>query len=281
MRSTLQRLANYIETPIVRWVSPILTCCAACLSVIVGYDFTELKQNQPSIAGVWDFLDGPKPFYAAMSALIALLLLSIFTSWRAPTRDRLKAERDRAREATAKIGENIIFLMEGLLLNLGRKMNFDVSGRSRVSLYVFESSQDVFVPCGRFSHNPSYAKKGRTKFGVKEGCIGKAWEGDWHFDSAIPEDKESANDYHKRVYQIPKGVSANLGMRSRLIAGKRVSDQTGRPIGVIVVESDEMDAFTEEELKLHLVTVAEDFGPIISSLRPYIPTPNDARKVDL
>jgi hypothetical protein len=277
----LTRFGDWIETPVIRIVAPGVNLMAGLCAIIVSYEFSEEARRYPSFAGVWEILDGPIPFFTVLFCISASFLLSLFLAKRAPTHDRLVSERDKARDASAKVGENIVFVMEGLLYNLGRKLGFSAEGHSRVSLYVYDDAQDVFVPCGRFSHNPVYAKKGRTKFNASQGCIGKAWRNDWHFDNSIPDDWSAATSYHKENYNIPKGTAAALKMRSRLIAGKKVVDQNNRPTAIIVVESAKADAFGEEELRVKVESVADDFGRIVAGLRSYIPIPSDAEEAGL
>lgn len=61
-------------------------------------------------------------------------------------------------------------------------------------------------------------------------------------------------------------------MQPLLIASKIILDIDDRPIGVLVVESDKRDAFTEDQLKGLMDSAAKDAAILLSPLRKYLPT---------
>jgi len=197
LKRVIETALDWAEHFSVRVLSPVISGFVGVSGFCVTYNFDSERAEYPNFKGVWDVLDAPFWTVVLIVSFAILVLNTGFLAWRAPTRKALREERDKARDAAARVGENILLLMDGLLLNLSRKLKFSLNGHSRVSLYVFDESSRAFIPCGRFSHNPKYREKGRTKFHIDQGCIGEAWQRDWAFDDQIPADVTAAVEYHK------------------------------------------------------------------------------------
>ena len=173
-------------------------------------------------------------------------------------------------------------MFEGVLLTLATKLELEESGTERVSIYVYRSDAENFVPCGRFSHNPILKSKGRAVLPANQGGIAKAWEQGWHFNNAFPEDVESKayREYIRDEYGIPRSTVRGFKMKPRCLAAKKIQ-ANDRPVAVIVAESTEAGVLVEQDLQNLLAGIADEYGRMVAAVDKHIPDPNLAAEVGL
>jgi hypothetical protein len=272
----LRSLWLFVDGLVLRWVSPLFTALTGIFAFFATYDFSALVLRYPDWPGLFELLSsGFFDLGFFISAPIAFAA-SLFVAKRQSTVKELIEDRDKYKEQTQRIGETVLVLFDGVLLNLSRKLKLDADPSVRLSIYIHNESHSCFVPCGRFSSNPVLRKKGRTRFPDNEGCIAKAWQNGWHFDAKFPTAGESRNRYNFKEYSIPILTSSRLKMIPHLIAAQRVQDFSHRPVAVIVVESTRQDAFSEESVLAVLKEESVSMGKMMDDLRQHIPTPQEA-----
>jgi hypothetical protein len=201
---------------------------------------------------------------------------TVYVSWRQPTIDELTTDRDAYKEKSEQFGETVLFLFDGILLNLSRRMDVVEASHARLSIYLHIADQNCFIPCGRYSINPVLQKKGRTHIPDNQGCISKAWQNGWHFDNKFPNSQNDCHKYNARIYSIPEATCRSLKMTTRAIAAHRIVDSDNRSLGVIVLESTNNDGLDEANVQQVLQSEVVSLGKMVSDLRSHIPTPQDA-----
>lgn len=138
-------------------------------------------------------------------------------------------------------------------------------------------NKNNFIPCARYSNNPELQKKGKVEYPDNQGCISKAWQHDWCFDNNFDSSADYAQ-YNLDTYKIPKLTTRQMKMKSHLYAVKRIKNEYGKPLAVIVVESLEKNFFKEDEIKTQLGQAEGFFAHIIEQLWDHIPKPMDAKQ---
>jgi hypothetical protein len=261
-----------------RHIAPWVSCIAVLSGAFLTYDFRNLAKQHSDWSGFFHVLSDGFLFWTFLVTAILTALSSWGMSVRQKSYNSLKTELAVTKEAVQKMGDSTTFVFEGLLLNLSRKLSFPQNDQTRLSLYIHYPEHDYFVPCGRYSPNPKFRKPGRTSYPDNEGCIAKGWQNGWHFDNNFPETKKQKDyrAYCSKQYNIPDDVYNRIRMKSRVYAVKRLDDNLGNQLGLLVIEALEHDRFEEQTLLQNLNGVADDFAGLIRTLRNYIPNPNDA-----
>jgi hypothetical protein len=257
-------------------VGPVSTAIAGSTGFAANYDFANLATTYPNWPGLFELLSGSFPEIGFIASAPVAFLSAGYLSRRQPTISGLLQERDDLKVKSEKIGETVLILFDGILLNLARKLNYENDSTVRLSIYLHVDSQRCFIPCGRYSINPVLQKKGRTKFPDSQGCIAKAWQNGWHFDNAFPENPSERQKYNTRSYGIPDSECRGLKMAARVMCAMRIVDFDHRSLGVIVLESTQGSRFVEEEVKALMADEAVSVGKMLSDLRSHIPSPQDA-----
>lgn len=275
-RQRLIQILLFLEYHVLRWIDILSSITVAALIFCVEHDFETAKKESPEWEALWNILDSDKLVLLLIIAAFASVLTSIITSARQPKIKTLNETVLALEEEADKIGENIHNLFEGILLNLSKKLVFTQNGTERVTLYIHKNSHGCFVPCGRYSNNPLFQKKGRTRFDDDQGCISKGWQTGWHFDNKIPTGKPLAANYNNKNYGIPVDTASSLTMQSKLLAVKRIDGLEGRPVAVLVIESTNKAAFAENDLVAKLNGVSSEYGRMVQILERHIPSPQDA-----
>lgn len=239
------------------------------------YNFTELGNKHPDWSGAILIVNNSIWWIFLCTAGTAFVF-NIVEACCAKKISNIQEELDAVKEKNDVIGDNIKNLFDGVLLNLSRKLDFAQSDNSRISLYIHDEACSSFVPCGRYSTNPELRKPGRTSYPDDQGCIARGWQLGWYFDSSFPNHPYSHCKYCLTNYKIPEEIHKNIKMLSRLIAVKRIDDLGSNPLAVIVVESEDPARFDDVGLREKLNGTIEDYAHMISVLRSYIPSPNNA-----
>jgi hypothetical protein len=153
----------------------------------------------------------------------------------------------------------------------------------RLSLYIHDSDQRAFIPCGRYSTNPIFRAPGRTSYPENQGCIGQGWANGWHFDDKVPPANQAAarRVYNQKNYSVPDQVTDGIRMKSTQYASMRLNDALGASVAVLVVEAMMPDHFAEAHLRATIESTAVDYARVIHEMRGYLPTPAKAAESGL
>lgn len=259
------------------WLQPLLSFLALLSGAFLTYSFESLRKRYPEWLGPISFLEAVVPYTLIISAL-ALLIVGIVIAKRSKTIKSLEAEIEEHSSQIAEIGNVIVILCDGLLLNLANKLNLTQGSQVRLSMYVHDTERRAFIPCGRYSRNPNYIKPGRTSYPDDQGCIKKGWDNGWHFDNQFPSATQQVKrrEYALRNYNVPEHITDSINMKSMLYAVKRLDNLEGRGVAVLVVEALEQDAFKEADLRGIVEGSEHDYARIVHELRAYVPNPASA-----
>lgn len=149
----------------------------------------------------------------------------------------------------------------------------------RISVY--KHNKQAFVMIGRYSSNPNYSKSGRVFYPDNQGCIGQAWAMGESFVDDLPETETRWYQKVEKDWSIPQNTARNISMKSKTIAAFaiRKTSISKDNIGVIVFESINCHAFTQDSLKQQLELSEEKrLALLIEKTEPIQPTPSYALK---
>jgi hypothetical protein len=189
-------------------------------------------------------------------------------------------ENGQLKEELSQSREKIRSLCEGYLYSLANgplKFSTIPQKHERITLYAHD--YDHFIPIGRVSFTPEYAKKGRPSYPEKEGCIAQTWKNGWHFANDYPDPGVDPEGYSRRC-KIDNLSDENfnaIGMKSRLYCGYRISDTSGKKqMAVLIIEATDPNRYTEvalkkilneEEKRKYLQDMTEQIAPIMPSCK--------------
>lgn len=211
----------------------------------------------------------------------SIFVLSLNKKLREKSIKNLKSELAETRVQLEQVGDNIYNMFDGVMLSLSQKFEFNKATKARLSLYVNDPEKERFVPCGRYSPDPTLRSKGRSSFSHRQGCIWRCWENDFHYDDNMPTGKKTFPAYQAKTYDIPPETCDSLKMRPKLIAGKRIDDAWDQAIAVVILEAMTPRDFPEELVKRHLNGACTDLARLILTFKEYIPIPSDAEDIGL
>ncbi|WP_027127282.1 hypothetical protein [Gelidibacter mesophilus] len=128
--------------------------------------------------------------------------------------------------------------------------NLGFTHQERISVYkVYE---DGFTLIGRSSINPNLMEKGRPKYPLSDGFIGKGWaEGEFFINNLPDPNSGNGNRYYQAVNKInfiEKDVVDNMNMKSRTYFVYRINGFDSSPKAILVFESERENAFTKQEI---------------------------------
>ena len=222
------------------------------------------------------------PLFLSATFLAFIFVLALTRKLMEPSIKARKEEVASQRSKLDQISLNIHQLFDGKMLGLSQAFAFESATKARLSLYINDEDEERFVPCGRYSPDPTLKRKGRTSFPHREGCIWKAWENGYHFDNAIPNDTDgNFSAYQNKHYDVPIGTSRSLKMRPALIAGHRIPGQNGDVLGVVIFEALDSNGFANVSVKPLLEDASQDLSIMVQALWDYIPKPSDAEEAGL
>lgn len=289
---------------ITRWLQPLVAFVALLSGGFLTYNFANLRERYPNWRGPLEAIESNLPTAFVITAVTSFVL-TILVSWKAKklsvmqkiveeskkeSKDikissdaEIESLREKYAQQTEELSNVIVILCDGLMLNLANKLELEQDSQVRLSLYVHDGKKRVFIPCGRYSRNPTYARPGRTSYPDNQGCIEKGWSNGWHFDNQVPGESQPVRrrDYNLRNYNIPHETTDKMTMKSTLYAVKRLDTYEDNQIAVIVVEALDPNAFTKDKLHDTLQGSVIDYARVIRDLRAYVPNPETARESGL
>lgn len=122
----------------------------------------------------------------------------------------------------------------------------DLTGQSdRLSVYYFHDGE--FVMVARHAKNPIFAKRGRGRYPVGQGAIGKAWNED--HGQALVKIAGSVGAWNREAkkQRFSDDEIAKLTMRSVGLGGYRL-EVDNQSVGVLIVESTTPNRIAQEHL---------------------------------
>lgn len=264
------------------WVQPIAAFLALVTAPFLTINYDDLRIRHPAWAGPLEWIQPLIPWVFFISAAGALASGLIGTR-RNTSLAKLDKQLQEQRGQIAEIGNVIVILFDGLLLNLANKLDLDQGSQARLSLYVHDPARREFIPCGRYSRNPDFIQPGRTTYPDDEGCIAAGWRAGWHFDNQIPPENQTVarRNYNQKTYAIPEYVTDSIRMKSTLYAVKRLDNLEGKAIALLVIEAINANHFTESELRDTVNGSINDYARVIHELRSYVPNPANAAESGL
>jgi hypothetical protein len=226
------------------YVQPVVSLIVLLSGSLMSFDYKGLRADYPKWPGLFDVLESNALFWTfIVSACVAVF--------------------------------------DGLLLNLSRKLDAPRGAEFRISLYVHDSAHKRFIPCGRYSPNPTLSGRGRTSYPDNEGCISEGWKRGWHFDNGVPPAGNQRKTYNRQTYGLSEKTNASIRMQSCLYAVRRLDDALGSAVAVLVVEAIDGTQFEQDTLRDKLDGVADDFARMVHTLKGYIPNPAQAAESGL
>lgn len=275
MRYYVDKALDFIAV----WIQPLLAFVVLVSGTLMSFDYRELRIEFPRWPGLFDALESTAVFWTFIISAAFTLLFSYIIRRREKTLIQLKSEVRKQQEEKGEIGNNIIILFDGLLFNLSRKLDVPMGIDFRISLYVHDADKKRFIPCGRYSPNPTLSSPGRTSYPDHQGCIAEGWKRTWHFDNQVPPSGRPRRDYNLKHYRVPENVEAR--MQSCLYAVRRLDDALGAPVAVLVVEAIDSNQFQHDVIRGKLDDVADDFARMVHNLKSFIPNPASAAESGL
>jgi|GEM_PF-3488327 len=224
----------------------------------------------------FNFLKGYIPHSDVIISLLlfASLIASLFIVFSEPRVKSLREKNKKLTEQLSIIITNTENLFNGYLYTFYTdKIVFKHNIEDRLTIYIHDEKKQYFIPCGRYSPSPVYAKKGRPSYPENEGIIGEVWLSGWHYKRYATA-KEAREDSLK-TYNMPRNTYKNLKLQALFFAGLRVShDNTN--YGLVMFESTDTNRYQEQEIKKILEEQVPYLCSLIQGLKPYIPKPQDA-----
>lgn len=219
-------------------------------------------------------------YYIFGFSLFLLIIVNIIENLNRKNLRKLEEDNQKYKALSEKISENIKELFDGFLYKLATS-KADFSTNERVTLYIYNGDCS-FIPFGRYSTNPKYAKTGRTSYPDNQGCIAKGWEETWFFYNDFSDSKSELDKYveeNKNNFNMDKSITKKLKMKPTSIAVLRL-DINKQPKAVIVVESTNKNKYTEKQIKTILEEQKDYIIEMIKTLEEYIPKPSNAKLIE-
>lgn len=259
------------------WINTSSAVLMTLSSFFLGRDFEFLKDKHPHLFFILGEYVAPFSIWILALSFIVFLFVNYIEYKGKPVLKAIKEDLKNATEANEIISERIKDLFDGYLYNLSSKLGCEKSESycERITIFLHDNNKNLF-PFSRYSDNPNFRKIKRSIIPDNEGCVAKAWENGWHFDSQFPCSKENLKeyiDYSNAKYLIPKSICKQLSMSSRLYASLRI-ENNGHHVGVIVIESKNPTRFEENYLRIFLTDQSEFLYKTLQVLNNYIPRPS-------
>lgn len=249
-----------------RWLLPPTSLAVVISGAFLTYNWDEASNKNPGLSTLYQFFEDWIGVVFFSVAIFAFALSALQTALRPSVR--------LLEEQVSLVGESFRTFCDGIMVDLSNKLGVLPGEKTRTSLYIHDGS-DSFVLCGRHAPDPVLKRPGRPSYPEHQGCIGQAWQNEWHFEN----DLGGGRTYEQRTaqrYQIDPDTLNQIPMRSALFGVQRI-DVGPDFIGLIVVESMRGDRFQDQTLRQEMVQFCKDYGAIIKAFKDYIPTPSQAR----
>ena len=125
--------------------------------------------------------------------------------------------------------------------------NLSLTGRDRISVYFIPKEEEIFILLSRFSKNKTLKKKSNKNYNFKEGFIYQAIE-EGDLIRNINSTSDHIEEYIKQVKNlcaISEDRIKSMEMKSRSYFIKTIDEETTETIGLIVLESLDVNKFND------------------------------------
>lgn len=275
------KIWNKINNLIFRhsWITTVASVLMSLSGFALGRDVSYLQETHSHLFILLNDYIIPYSWILLILSCLVFIYSSFIEYKNKPKINDLQSRLVKSEEKNKIISERLRDLFDGYLYNLSGILGFGSKDQNneRITLFIYDNNSSL-IPFSRYSANPNYKKINRTSCPDNEGCIGKAWENNWHFDANFPCPENNSKEYEsytQKKYSIKKGDCKKLSMHSRLYAAHRI-ENNGNHLGVIVVEAASNDRFKEAFLKEILNNQNDFLSQIIKELNDYIPRPKTA-----
>ena len=213
--------------------------------------------------------------YGILSVVVPLVLASILQAvhcylgqQQQSAIDKLKKDADAFYSIKRQIPTIIKIYVSGIYQNL------NLTNDDRITLYL--SCDGGFLPCSRYSLNPSILSIKRPIYRNKQGVIQQVWMNAWWFDNKFPNpaNEREYRNYHKENYGLTAAEVKSLSMKAELYCGIRILDTSNREaIAVLIIESMNKNSLDELVIKEKLEKEIAKLAPLLenTAIRSCIP----------
>lgn len=183
----------------------------------------------------------------ALGTLIVAGVAFYLTNSDSRDAQKFKEKYEIFKNALKSVGDDYYDIWKNILSIWAAELSFTASER----ISVYKHTGKAFLMLGRYSLNPTFAKRGRATYPDGEGCIAAAWNsGNGScFTNQLPDPARGVARY-QQVQQdswgLPPDVTRDLTMKPRSIAAFCVLDATGTQRQAIVVFESTRSQFLDE-----------------------------------
>tara|TARA_R110000744_G_scaffold198911_1_gene318144 strand:- start:655 stop:1500 length:846 start_codon:yes stop_codon:yes gene_type:complete len=245
-------MRNFIHK-IIDWIfDKSLYVSGIAILILSIIDISNINDWKLSVFGIEEFQIGRLTYY---TAVIIALIFGIISITHAKNISELEKDKEEKGNKISDLETTLSEIVRETsdLFNSYIKLivkNLEFTHQERISVYkVYE---DNFILIGRSSINPILMEKGRPKYSIREGFIGKGWaEGEYFVDDLPDPTLRNGNTYYNRINEISpisREVVDNLNMKSRTFFVYRINGFDSDPKAVLVFESERENAFNKEDI---------------------------------
>ncbi len=179
-------------------------------------------------------LNNTKYEITALSVVILALVLALI-DWIIIGRKIESEKRIKFQNFTALLKMELKIVSENLKL----------TENERINIYKYDPS-GFFILQARHSESARYKKPGRPAYNENEGAIGLAFNSSEVFHTNLPSSegragKKAYADHCEKTYNMKKGVTKNITMKSRAYAARVIRNKLGDKIAVLLLETINQD----------------------------------------
>ena len=213
-------------------------------------------------------------FFIIMSAYIIIFIWGCIKFWQVKTEKKLEeitTERDCYKNIVMKTSDDATEKIRNKIMETAQKLKFYARNNKTDRITVYALLNDSFYALSRFSLNPQYNKIDNNKiYPFNKGCIAEGYKDGFFYDSGkdFPNpltDYPKYADYTRQKYHYTHSEVKNMSMHSVCYAVTRIYKED-KYLGVIVLESTEMNRFTEQDARDHLSILANRIYPFLNIL---------------
>lgn len=212
----------------------------ALLSVGTGAFFTLWTTHDST-----DLLQFPAAGWLIAAVICAVALILGLLWFFKPTYKTLAQNENAARSDLGSVRKSLQATLESLLwIQLGHMQFRDP--QSRISIYAVR--RDEFVLVARRSNNGEYERHGRLSRPLNQGVIGEAWRSASKIRSIDVETRDEWEAECVASDSFTPTEAMNLTMFARSICAVRLDTHAGDKIGMVVLESETANLFTQSTI---------------------------------
>ena len=178
-------------------------------------------------------IDHPWPFASGIAVTATGVVWQAFAQPR--VQEILRREQESAGRAV-KRSLALRSILEAGVDALMDELSVDFTD-ARVSVYRYKN--DHFILLTRRSGSPRLASRGRGRYPVGEGLIGKAWDKGEGIVLGLPDERAAWEARCVAEHGMEPRTVAGIAMQSQSLVGKRIDGRDARrtPVGLVVLES--------------------------------------------